>query len=285
MGIALGLGAALSWGLSDYFAALASRRVGTLRVVLGFHLLATAILALVVVASGALDRVSWDDLPPFVLIGALGWSSYLAFYRALAIGTISIVSPVVSGYAAVTVVLAVLVNGERLSGLEIGAMTIALVGVVLASSDLRQGLGTERLAALGVLLALGTTVLIGSFVFGIAYYSDRLGWLAPIFLARAFTTLLLLPTAARAGGWPFRERSRLFLGTIGLLALLDTAGYVSFNFGVRHADTSIVAAAASPYAVVPIAMGVAVLSERPAPLQWSGIALVLGGLVVLALVS
>ena len=38
MGIALGLAAALSWGLADYFATLASRRAGTLRVVLGFHL-------------------------------------------------------------------------------------------------------------------------------------------------------------------------------------------------------------------------------------------------------
>ena len=42
MGILLGLTAGLSWGLADYFAAMASRRTGALRVVLGFHLLATA---------------------------------------------------------------------------------------------------------------------------------------------------------------------------------------------------------------------------------------------------
>ncbi len=285
MGIALGLGAALSWGLADYFAALASRRAGTLRVVLGFHLVAMVLLAVVVVAADALSDVTWSDVPPFIFLGALGWGSYLAFYRALAIGPISIVSPVVSGYAAVTVVLAVLINGDRLTGPEIAAMTVALVGVVLASSDLRQGLGAERPAALGVLLALATTVLIGSFVFGIAYYSDRLGWLAPIFLARGFTTLLLLATAARVGAWPFREPSRALLGAVGLLAVLDTAGYISFNFGIRHADTSIVAAAASPYAVVPIVVGVVVLAERPAPTQWAGIALVLAGLVLLGLVS
>ena len=37
MGVALGLGAALLWGLADYFAALASRGIGALRVVLGFQ--------------------------------------------------------------------------------------------------------------------------------------------------------------------------------------------------------------------------------------------------------
>ena len=66
MGIALGLGAALAWGLADYFAARASRLTGTLRVVLGFLVLATAGLAVAAAATGALSGVSLGDLPPFV---------------------------------------------------------------------------------------------------------------------------------------------------------------------------------------------------------------------------
>ena len=284
MGIALGLAAALSWGLADYFATLASRRAGTLRVVLGFHFLATAGLAAAAGATGALSDVSLGDLPPFVAIGALGWASYLAFYRALAIGPISIVSPIVSGYAAVTLVLAVLVLGERLSGLEIAAVAVAMTGVVLASSDLRR-LASERMEALGVLLALATVVLIGAYVFGVAYYAEDFGWLAPIFLARAFATLFLAATAVAAKQWRFPERSSRLPGVIVLLALVDTGGYVFFNFGSRHAETSIVAAAASPYSVVPILMGVFLLAERPARVQWVGIAFVVSGLVLLALFS
>ena len=108
MGVALGLGAALSWGLADYFAALASRRIGALRVVLGFHLFALIPLTALVVATDALAQVSGGEVAVFVLIGAVGWVSYLAFYAALAIGPISVLSPIVSGYAAVTVLLAVL---------------------------------------------------------------------------------------------------------------------------------------------------------------------------------
>ena len=48
MGIALGLGAALSWGLADYFAAVASRQVGALRVVLYMHLAAMVPLTVLV---------------------------------------------------------------------------------------------------------------------------------------------------------------------------------------------------------------------------------------------
>jgi drug/metabolite transporter (DMT)-like permease len=286
MGIALGLTAALSWGLADYFAAMSSRRTGALRVVLGFHLAAMVLLAAVLFGSGGgLSGLSGEDLAWFVLVGALGWLSYLAFYRALAIGPISIVSPIVSAYAAVTVLCAVLISGERLSAGEALAIAVVLGGVVLASSDLTQIRVLERVAVLGIFLALTTAVVIGAFVYGVAYFSDEYGWLVPIFLARGFSTLLILATALRTGDWRFPERPPSLLATIGLIAAVDTGGYVAFNFGVRHADTSIVATAAAPYAVVPIVAGVVLLHERPTAVQWAGVGLVIAGLVVLGLVA
>ena len=50
---------------------------------------------------------------------------------------------------------------------------------------------------------------------------------------------------------------------IVFIAVVDTVGYVAFNFGVRHAETTIVATAAAPYSVVPIALGVLLMHERP----------------------
>jgi drug/metabolite transporter (DMT)-like permease len=286
VGIALGLGAALSWGLADYVAALSSRRAGALRVVLGFHLVATALLAIAVFGSGdGISDVSGGNLVWFAFVGALGWLSYLAFYRALAIGPISIVSPIVSAYAAVTVICAVLISNERLAGGEAIAVAVVLLGVVLASSDLRQVRAIERLAAVGLVLALATAVLIGSFVYGVAYFSDEYGWLVPIFLARALSTVFILGTAIQAGEWRFPTQSRTLIGMIAFIAVVDTIGYVAFNFGVRHADTSIVATAAAPYSVVPIAAGVLLIHERPSRAQWLGIALVIAGLVLLGLVA
>jgi drug/metabolite transporter (DMT)-like permease len=70
-----------------------------------------------------------------------------------------------------------------------------------------------------------------------------------------------------------------------VLALLDTGGYVCFNLGAGHAPTAIVAAASAPYALVPIAMGVSLLRERPTGAQWLGVACVVGGVVVLGIVT
>ncbi len=284
MGIALGLGAALFWGLADYSAAIASRRVGTLPVVLGFHLLATALLAIAVVSTGALSDVTWGHVLAFVGIGVLGAASYLTFYRALSIGPISIVSPVVSGYAAVTVILAVIILGERLSTGALVAVLITMFGVLLASTDLGQIRGGER-ATLGIALAVVTMILIGAYLFWIAYYTDELGWLTPIFLGRAFSTVFILGVAVRGGEWRFPFRAPGLLASIALIAVLDTGGYVFFNFGIRHDDTSVVATASAPYAVVPIVMGVLLLRERPATSQWTGIALVISGLLLLGIAA
>ena len=285
MGIALGLTAALLWGLADYSAALASREVGALRVVLGFHIVAVVVLGIAVVAAGDLGRADAGQMAVLALTGAVGAAAYLAFYRAFAIGPISIVSPVVSGYAATTVVLALIVLGERLSALEAGAIALTVGGVMLASSDLGSARARESARLQGVLLALLAMVTLGGFVFGIAYYADDLGWLLPIFLGRAATTLVLAAVLAGDLRRSPRLVSARMLPVIAMLAALDTGGYVAFNLGTGHADTAIVAGAAAPYAVVPIVLGVVLLGERPAVVQWVGIALVLVSVAALGFVS
>jgi drug/metabolite transporter (DMT)-like permease len=320
VGVLLGLGAALSWGLADYFAALASRGIGALRVVLGFHLFALIPLTALVLVTDGLAKVTGHEIVFYVLIGAVGWVSYLAFYGALAIGPISVLSPIVSGYAAVTVLFAVLFAGDVLSGLQAAAVGITILGAMLASADVRAIVHTklQRRSLLGFVLALSAMALLGGFVFGVSYYRPQLGWLGPIFLARAFATVFVLahvltggraePPAAgaeempeidavTAGAGPLAagavsvpdpragRRWHTLLGLLIILALLDTGGYVFFNVGVGHASAAIVAAASAPYAIVPIIMGVTLFKERPTGAQWVGVACVIAGVILLGAVS
>ena len=287
MGIMLGMGAALSWGLADYFVAIATRTVSALRVALGFHLAALIPLAVLVLATGALAHVTAGEVAFFALLGSLGWLSYLAFYRALAIGPISLLSPIVSGYAAVTVVLALVILGEHASVLEALAVIVTIGGVIVVSADVSRlaAARIDRRSMQGLALALAAMVLFGGFLFGVSYHRERIGWLAPIFLARAFTAVFLLVHARRHGGLRLREPSRIVIAIVALIALLDTGGYVFFNVGVRHAQTSVVATASAPYALVPVLMGVYLLRERPSRTQWLGVAIVGGGLVLLGLAS
>jgi drug/metabolite transporter (DMT)-like permease len=284
LGIAIGLAAALAWGTADVLATIASRRTGSFRVVFGFHLVAVFLLGLLVAATGeSLDGVEAGDVAWLAAVGVLGALSYLTFYRALAIGPISIVSPIVSAYAAVTFVLAVVIGGERPGGGEIGAIVVVIIGVLLASSDLAQMRRLQRVAVIGLVLALVTAIVIGAFVYGVSHFSDDLGWLVPLFVARGFSLLFLAAVSLRGAQWRFPDRAPSLLALIAAVGVIDTAAYALFNVGVRNAETSVVATAAAPYAIVPIVAGVILFSERPRPAQWAGIALVLAGLVLLGL--
>lgn len=285
MGVAFGLAAAVLWGLADYNAALASRESGSFRVVLGFHLLAVAALLVLAVATGAIGDVPASEVPKFLWVGALGALSYATFYKSLEIGPISIASPIISAYAAVSLVLAVLVLGESLTAGQTAAVLVVMLGVLLASADLAQLHRIERRQALGVLLAIVTAFAIGAFVFGNAYYTPEYGWLMPILLSRGVATLLLLGAAARSGAWRFQCTTPRWLGLVAMVAAVDTGGYVAFNVGAERAETSVVSASSAPYAVIPIVAGVLFLHERPTPVQWLGVASVVGGVVLLGLLS
>ncbi len=285
MGVAFGLAAALLWGIADYTATVASRLAGAFRVVLGFHVVACVILGALVAATGALDGFDPGDLRRFVWVGAIGSLSYLTFYKALEIGPISVVAPIVSAYAAVALVLAVIVLHESLAGGQVAAIVAVMLGVLLASSDLRQVGRIERRQALGLVLAIVTVVAIGGFVFGNAYHAIDYGWLVPIFLSRGFATVFLAAASLRTGGMRFPDRSPRLLALIVLLAVVETGGYVALNVGVERAPTSVVSAASAPYALIPVLAGVLFLRERPTPLQWVGIVTVVGGVVLLGLTS
>jgi drug/metabolite transporter (DMT)-like permease len=287
MGIALGLGAALSWGLADYFAALAARQVGALRVVLFMHLIAIVPLAVAVLASDGLADVSLGELGVLLGVGAVGWLSYLAFYGALAIGPISVLSLIISGYAAVTVLFAVAILGERLTASQAIAVGVTIAGAVCACLDVGaiKRASIEPRSALGFALALCAMALLGGFVFGVSYYRPHLGWLTPIFLARGFAALFLIAHLLTARGTRPPRLSSKLLAIIALLACLDTSGYLFFNLGVGFTATAIVAAASAPYAVVPIVMGVTLFGERPTPAQWLGIGLVVAGVITLGLAT
>ena len=124
--------------------------MGPLQVTLGLHILSLVALAAAVATIGGFGEMSGDEVPMFVGLGVLGALSYLMFYRALQIGPISIVSPIVSAFAAPLVVLAVLILDESLATGEIVAIVVVISGALLASADPRAIQATERIAVLGL---------------------------------------------------------------------------------------------------------------------------------------
>jgi len=317
-GLVLGLGAALAWGLTDISATIVSRRIGTLLTAAGMQVIA-------VVLVGGLFLLSGQSLPPdavdfaqVVVVGALSAVAYLATYQAFRLGPISVVSPVMSAYGGLTVVLAVIVLGETLTAVQAVGAVVATLGVVLAGVVLDRDLRRTRLVSPGVVFAIIALLLWAWFTILLAGPIRSAGWLPVIAVSRTVTGIVLWVIVAAAlwflwsrpprpepaaadpgetsGGQPevtatagdpsslsraLRVRSTLLL--MVAMGVLDACGYVAFSVGLEGSMAWLVGLAGSFAPIVTVFFGVGWLHERLRPTQWAGIGMVLVGVMVIGL--
>src|SRR5205085_1861845 len=123
----------------DSISAFAARSIGALRTTL-FSQLA----GLLAVASlSVFFLVVWESFTPLMILmgacsGLLGAVGYYTFYRGLAAGPVTLVSPISSGSSIVTLLLAFLLLHESLSPGKLIALGIILLGIIQVSIDLRE---------------------------------------------------------------------------------------------------------------------------------------------------
>ena len=297
IGLLAGLGAALSWGTLDIFSALASRRVGSLRVTTGVQVVGAALIWLLALARG----VSFPSDPAVLiggsLVGLAGAGAYLAYFTGLRIGPISVVSGMVAAYGGLTVVLAVLLRGESLTTLQALGATIATIGVILTGVAFGGGLHGIRFAGPGVVFAIVALVLFAVMTIGTDIVIERTGWMEVLLVSRSANVvisvlvLIVAATALRGPAAPLLEGEeadggrvdRRVIAAVVLAGVLDVVGLISFAYGLEVAETWLVGLASSFGPAVTIVVAVAFLGERLKPIQWLGLAGVLVGMILIGL--
>lgn len=310
-GLLLGLGAAVCWGLTDIAGALAGRRVGSLLALAFSQILSIVVLVAVILA--APGAIRWDTaaLPTAVAVGVGSAVAYLAFFTALRIGPITVVSPVVAAYGGLVVVLAVVLRGESLTVVQAVGAAVATLGVVLTGLSFDGGLRRTRLVGPGVPFAIVALIFFAFVTVGLAGPIEQTGWLAAITWSRlgnigAIGLVLAVVLAIRpriaapllatseptTGGppeAPTEPRGRMPAPTrgaivpIALAGVLDVVGFISFAIGLEVADTWLVGLASSFGPAIAVLVAFAFLGERPRRNQWAGFAAIGAGLVAVAL--
>ena len=110
----LGFATAVCWGLADFLGGLLTRRLALAVVLLVSQLAGLGAIA-VVVAVAAPEVPAAADVAPAVIAGACQLAGIAALYGALAIGTMSVISPIsASGAAILPVIVGIApANGRR----------------------------------------------------------------------------------------------------------------------------------------------------------------------------
>ena len=283
-----GLFAALGWGLADFFAHLASRRLGSLMAVLVGQVLAVVAITAIFLFSGyglsSLDGWWWL----VAINGVLAMSAYALHYHALELGPVSVVSPIGAGYAVVGVLLAIAVLGERPSALAYVGIGCSIVGAVLVSTDLTAMRAGLRQHPPGLWWAVASAIGFGMAGFTLGVISQKTGlWQVATFASRWAMVLAFVPLAVARRGEFSRLRTATLLGiSFALIAgATDVLGVASYSAGTEAGSLSIVLAASAVFPLIAVMLSHMTLHERLATNQYVGIGFVVLGLLMLGLGS
>lgn len=282
MGIFFGLLSAVFWGVGDYLITQLTRRSGTARALLSiqfFSLLAW--IGCLVATRGHFPGQSNFWVLAFVA-GVCHVGGLLLTYRAFEIGTLSLVSPIASGFAVVTALIS-LANGERPPALALAGTALLIAGVVCATYTHNA---SEKRTLAGVPEALGSALAFGVMFWlfdRVRIHLDVL-WPLVILKSMAFLSALVSVLSSKKREEDAQEHSsptQLLLLAIGA-ALLDTFAWLAYNAGVRSQFVAVVTALASLFSVVTIVLAGLLLKERLTRNQWAGVALVLTGILLVS---
>jgi drug/metabolite transporter (DMT)-like permease len=273
--IALALGSSLVWGCADFLGGIFSRRQPLAAVVWVSQAAGFVALAVWLAATGfQLD----GRAIAFGLLAGLGGGSGLAlFYRALSVGTMSIVSPIAACGALVPFGLA-LATGDRPAALVLLGAVVALAGAVIASAEEHRSDEAGRRQA--ALLAAAAACMLGLFIYFIGLAGQDGQTLSALFGARigslAVLTAWIVVTRAPVGV------DRSALPAIAAIGLLDTAANGLFVLASARGYLSIVSVLGSLYPIATILAAYLFLHERISRTQRAGVALTLVGIAFVA---
>lgn len=288
----LGLLTAVTYGAADFFAAIASRKVRVVEVT------SLASLAGLIVLTLLLPFMGGNFSPDAFFWGLMGGLSsvvaLLCLYASLALGPISIISPLGALVSAIVpAVIGVSFLGESFTAIGWLAIAIALVAVVLVGfvpPSSKNGENVTLPKPRAIVLAVGAGIGIGIAVSCLARSPQDSG-IAPIIIMRTTAALLLgavvLITAIRnrqpSSAEPRTPITSNILLTIAGAGALDAGANIFFTLASRTGSLTVVGVLTALYPLGTILLARLVLKEHVATTQKIGIGLTLTASLLLAL--
>jgi drug/metabolite transporter (DMT)-like permease len=314
---ALALIGAVVYGSADFLGGLAARRLRSIVVTAVAALSGFVALLLVQPLVGGvwtLADVAWG-----VLAGIVGVVAVALLYACLALGPMSILSPLTAVVSAIAPMLwGLLVKGDALAPIGYAGLAVAVVAVVLVGFI--PGERIVRPNARGLAMAVGAGLAIGAFLIIIDQTSAGSG-LVPLLTSRATSTVItvvvvgILAVAAVRRGAPARSVLNVAGAQLGAApsghadlehattgprptattarqawtlaiacGIADAAANALMLLALRTGDLAVVSALTALYPAGTILLAAIVLRERVAVVQWVGLGLALaaGGMLAVA---
>lgn len=273
MAILLALLSSAMWGTSDFFGGLRSRSRPAVAVVGGSMLAGLVAVAIAAAVYGAYDDatgwVGWS-----VLSGLAGATGLVAFYAALAGGTMGVVSPIAALGVAVPVV-AGFIGGETPTTMQTVGLVVALVGAVATSGPELSGRASAQSVALAAFAGL---------CFGTVFLAVDRGAKssALMTLVGMRTTSIVVFGIAAIALRSIGGLDRTDIWPLIAIGFFDVAANLMYALASNRGYVSIVSVLGSLYPVMTVLLARAILHERLRSIQLLGVAVTLAGVAIIS---
>jgi drug/metabolite transporter (DMT)-like permease len=198
----------------------------------------------------------------------------LAFYRALAIGPMGIVSPLVASSVLVPVTVS-LARGEVPAPLQVLGIIAAVSGILLASGPELSGAETARPLILAAVAALGFGGMFVLMAEGSTH--DPLMTMVGMRVTTVVIFAVVLLGVRSIGGATRGDALPLIV-----IGVFDAGANVTFGFATTLGLLSTTAVLGDLYPVVTAVLAAIVLKERLRAVQYAGVATALAGVLLIA---
>jgi len=277
----LALISSFSWGTADFLGGLASRRVGSLRV-LSVSYPAGGVLITVLALLFIPGVLSGDAFVVGIASGAVGAVGMGLLYAALSRGQMGIVSPITAVLSGAVPVVVGLLLGESLSPVVVAGIVTAGLAVILVS---RESGPHKKTPTHAIVLAIASGLAIGGYLSILGSAPENSGiWVATIgrWFSSALVIVALLMTLRRGRG--DSSKSAAFPWNLALAAgALDALANAVFQLAAQRGLLAIVAVIGSLYPAATVLLARFLLHERMSRVQLTGVVLALFAAATLAL--
>lgn len=269
------------WGTADFLTRKVIEKEGYYKTLFFSQVLGTLLLLGFLVVFGS-PLLNIQSLLVCALLSVTWIVACLAFFKAIEVGKLAIVSPVGASWGLVGALVGIVFFLERPSLFRSLGIPLTLLGIIFVSTSLSE-LKKARVRTLkGVNYAL-----FAMFGWGVVFSLARLllpqfGPIGLVFFLKFFGVIYLI------GGAPLlRENLKLprsSLPLLFLIGLLDVIAFLGLTFGLESEFVSVVSPAAAAYPVVTVALACGFLKEKLELNHKIGIVLTVLGLVLLAVI-
>jgi len=277
LGIVLAFVTVILWGFSDIITKASLDRESKWKVLFIGQFLGGSLVFIIAILLGDVKNLLSSEVSYLILLALLNLVGVYAFYEAFQKKGVALTSPIIYSYVIITVLLGIIFYSETVNTIQSLAIVFILSGIFIIMSKKTEHITFDR----SFMFAILSMVIWGVLYFLLKIPNLIFGAILVTSSIKLLTSFFSIPVLVAKKIRIFKTENKVLFYMI-LIGILDSMGFLAFNFALNFSPVSIVTAISSAVPVLSVLLGVIILKESLTRKQTIGIVTAILGLILIS---